>query len=160
MQIDFYDLHIDENGIPSLYKEKSLEYETKQMNTPEKIARFSKDVLQLHKKAEEHIYMLALNTACEVTGVFFLAKGTATAVLTTPKEIFTRAMMAGTSATVLIHNHPSGNTQPSKEDISTTIRTKRAGDIMEIHLIDHIIVTNNDVDPYLSFKESNTIENM
>lgn len=100
--------------------------------------------------AEEHCYMIALNSACRVQGLFFLSKGTVNLCLITPREYYIRALLSGAVQTILCHNHPAGNVTPSKDDIDITTRIKDTGMLLNIRLVDHIIIGR---DTYYSFKE-------
>ena len=65
-----------------------------------------------------------------------------------PREIFKEALLLNSPNIILVHNHPSGNLSPSREDISLTKRIKEAGQLMGVKVLDHIIVTQSD---YFSF---------
>ena len=76
--------------------------------------------------------------------------GTLTASLVHPREVFEPAIRHFASSVALAHNHPSNNPEPSEEDIQLTENIVRAGVILDIALLDHIIITSNG---YTSFKE-------
>ena len=86
--------------------------------------------------------------------MFFLSKGTISASLLAPREVFMRAVLIGAVQIILCHNHPSGNTVPSDNDFKLTERIKKAGELLNIPLADHIIIAKNN---YLSFKEANLL---
>jgi DNA repair protein RadC len=71
-----------------------------------------------------------------------------------PREVFLEAVKKSSASIILLHNHPSGEVQPSREDINITQRLIEAGDIMGIKVLDHIIIGDG---TYLSFKEENII---
>ena len=71
-----------------------------------------------------------------------------------PREVFKEAVQRGSANIIVCHNHPSGDPNPSKEDINITIRLKECGRIMGIELLDHIIIGNN---KYVSLKEKGII---
>ena len=71
-----------------------------------------------------------------------------------PREVFAEAIKKSSASMILVHNHPSGDTKPSREDINITERLVEAGDIMGIKVLDHIIIGDGS---YLSFKEENII---
>ncbi len=151
MRINFYDTRITDNDRTVLVKEKGINYETLNMNSPEKITIMMQTLLHMDELAEEHCYMLGLNNSCRILGMFFLSKGTVSASLVSPREIFMRAVLIGAVQIILCHNHPSGNPIPSECDINLTKRIKEAGDLLDIHLADHIIISR---DSYLSFREA------
>ena len=154
--VSFYDTRLNENGGVMLVEEKQEEYETEKMNSPEQIALLACRLLHLDEYAEEHIYMLALNSACGLLGIFFLSKGTVNAALISPREIYIRALSAGAVQIALIHNHPSGSVLPSEQDIRFTERVKKAGELLGISLADHIIIGGKS-GAYISFREAKLI---
>lgn len=154
MRINFYDARITENDRTILVKEKGVNYETLKVNNPDKIAAMMQAVLHINELAEEHCYMIALNSSCRILGIFFLSKGTVSASLVSPREIFIRALLIGAVQIILCHNHPSGNANPSDSDLKATQRIKDAGELLNICLTDHIIIGK---DRYLSFKEANLL---
>lgn len=107
---------------------------------PEKIARFAIDQLHLDRRAEEYIYVVGLTTNTQALGVFEISHGTVSTSLCNPREIFVRLLLRGASAFVVIHNHPSGDTDPSKADRLLTQKLKEAGDLIGITMIDSIII--------------------
>jgi DNA repair protein RadC len=70
------------------------------------------------------------------------------ATIADPKLIFSAALKAGACSVIIAHNHPSGNIEPSAEDKKLTSRVRSGGELLEIQLIDHIIIT---ADNYFSF---------
>ena len=84
--------------------------------------------------------------------------GTATATLAHPREVFRVAVLASAVAIVCIHNHPSGDPSPSAADVAITRQLHEAGNLMEIELLDHLIIGNQEDDPngrgYFSFREA------
>ena len=91
-----------------------------------------------------------LNTKHRFLGDFELSKGTVNASMASPREAFIEALRTGAVYIILLHNHPSGDPTPSREDIVTTKRMKEAGNIIGINLIDHIIIGDN---KYISLKQ-------
>lgn len=106
---------------------------------------------EMNYLAEEVVYMFATNVKTVVTGVFMLSKGTVCASLIDTREIFVRALLLGASRILLAHNHPSGDPSPSREDIGITERVKKAGELLSVELLDHIVVGECS---YYSFKEN------
>ena len=80
--------------------------------------------------------------------------GTKDASLVSPRELFIEALQKQASSVILLHNHPSGDPTPSKEDILVTKRIQAAGKMIGIELLDHIIIGNN---CYISFHEKKII---
>ena len=104
---------------------------------------------------QEHFICISLNGAHEVLKLRVVAVGTLNKTLVHPREVFCGPLQDRCAAVVLCHNHPSGNHEPSDEDIRITKRLKEAADILGILLLDHIIITKND---YFSFAEHFLLE--
>lgn len=157
MRINNYNLILDENRIPSLVKENSKNYpELTSIKTPEDAVNIVNTVFKANIQCEEHLYMIALRSNC-IIGLFEISHGTINASPISPKEVFTRLLLASASAFLILHNHPSGNISPSKEDFEVTKRLKSASDIMSIKFLDHIIVGENDCD-YFSFLRNGNLD--
>lgn len=151
MRINFYEARLSEDNRTMLVKEKGVNYDAGKLNSPEDIVLMMRKLLHVEQMAEEHCYMIAMNSSCKVLGVFFISKGTVNVSLVTPRELYIRALLAGAVQIVLCHNHPSGNAIPSEQDIAITQKIKEAGEMININLADHIIIGS---DSYLSFKEA------
>lgn len=151
MRINFYEARLSEDNRTMLVKEKGVNYDSGKLNSPEDIVLMMRKLLHVEQMAEEHCYMIAMNSSCKVLGVFFISKGTVNVSLVTPRELYIRALLAGAVQIVLCHNHPSGNAIPSSQDIAITQKIKEAGEMININLADHIIIGSNS---YLSFKEA------
>lgn len=102
-----------------------------------------------HQK-QEHMKLLMLNTKTMLIGESDISKGTVNASLVSPRELFIEALEKNAVSIILLHNHPSGDPTPSKEDILITRRIREAGNLIGIELLDHIIIGNN---CYISFVE-------
>lgn len=103
----------------------------------------------LDRQSEEYIYMIALNAANKILGIFEISHGTVNTALCNPREILIRALLCGAVNIILVHNHPSGVTNPSNEDIAVYSRVKKAGEVIGIGVLDNIIIG----DSYYSFEE-------
>ena len=95
----------------------------------------------------EEFWVLYLNSTNRVIHKARLFSGGITHTTVDVRLLFKTALEQGAIALILVHNHPSGNTTPSKEDIELTQRVKTAGDMLDIKLLDHVIVTEKE---YLS----------
>ena len=116
--------------------------------SPATIAQYYMEDLR-HEK-QEHMKLLMLNSKSMLIGESDISKGTVNASLITPRELFIEALQKNAVTIVIMHNHPSGDPVPSQEDIYTTNRIKKAGELIGIELLDHIIIGNN---CYISFRE-------
>jgi DNA repair protein RadC len=88
----------------------------------------------------ECLAVLMLNTRRRVRGHQFLTLGTMDALLVHPREVFRAAVIASAAAIVLVHNHPSGDPTPSEADIKVTRDLIRAGQLIKIEVLDHVII--------------------
>jgi len=99
----------------------------------------------------EHFGLVLLDVRCRVIRTALLSVGTIDATTVHPREVFREATVAGASSVVLFHNHPSGDPTPSPDDVRLTARLVRAGEVMGIEVIDHLILADH---RYYSFRES------
>lgn len=114
---------------------------TKDLSSPELIAsRYMEDLRHLEI---EHLIMVMLNTKYKFIGDCTLSKGTVNFSVASPREAYIEALKNGAVYICLIHNHPSGDPTPSREDIKITKRMADAGKLIGITLIDHIIIGDN-----------------
>jgi DNA repair protein RadC len=90
----------------------------------------------------ECFVVLLLNTRRRIKGHQFVSIGLLDQVLVQPREVFRTAILAAAAAVLLMHNHPSGDASPSEADIKTTRDLIRAGQLLKIEVIDHVIVGN------------------
>lgn len=90
----------------------------------------------------ECFVVLLLNTRRRVKGHHVVSIGTLDTILVHPREVFRHALFAAAAAVVLMHNHPSGEPQPSEADIKVTRDIIRAGQILKIEVLDHVIMGN------------------
>ncbi len=116
--------------------------------SPRKIS-CAEDVFNLfHKKLkdkkEEHFYIIMLNTQNIIIGEELISKGILDASIIHPREIFRPAIRNSASKIILVHNHPSGNPTPSKEDLQITKQLMKAGEEIGIRVIDHVIIGNGE----------------
>lgn len=108
----------------------------------------------LRHRNQEVMKLLLLNSKAELIDETNISKGTVNASLVTPRELFVEALKKEAVSMILLHNHPSGDPTPSKDDILTTKRISECGLLIGIELLDHIIIGNN---CYVSFREENLL---
>jgi DNA repair protein RadC len=104
----------------------------------------------LGRESKEYMIVLLMDGKNRISAVDICSIGTLSQSLCHPREIFKSALMVSCAAIVILHNHPSGCTEPSSEDIQITRRLKEASEIIGIKLLDHLIVSEHE---YLSFVE-------
>jgi len=115
---------------------------------PQSIADFYQEDMR-HKEQEQFRVML-FNTKQVLIRDIMLSKGTVNASLASPREIFIEALRYQAVGIILVHNHPSGDPKPSREDLLLTKRVEESGNLIGIQLLDHIIIGDAS---YTSFKE-------
>lgn len=103
----------------------------------------------------EHMKAILLDTKNQVVSVEHISSGTLNASIVHPRDVFKVAVRKNVNTLIISHNHPSGNCNPSQEDISLTNRLVECGNLIGIKLLDHIIIGCQD--RYYSFKENNLI---
>lgn len=91
---------------------------------------------------QEEVHMMMLDTRHRMISECMLTRGTVNISLISPREIFIHALRENAVSIVLVHNHPSGDDTPSREDLAATERVRRAGEIVGVELADHIIIGN------------------
>ena len=105
----------------------------------------------LRYQYKEIFKVVLLNTKNEIITDVDISMGTLNSSLVHPREVFREAIIRSSNKIILLHNHPSGNAEPSKEDKSVTNRLKECGELIGIEVIDHIIIGDG---IYFSFKEN------
>lgn len=124
----------------------------KPVQTPEEAYKSMQSKLSGKKK--EHFYVLCLNTRGRVNDTRQVSIGNLDSSLVHPREVFKDAISTYASTVIFVHNHPSGDLEPSAEDIHLTKRLVEAGELLGIPVIDHIIVSDRG---YTSLKSRNLI---
>ncbi|MFA6468631.1 MAG: DNA repair protein RadC [Bacteroidota bacterium] len=112
------------------------------IRSPEDVARRCGP--ELRDLKQEVFKVLCLNSANKITQERIITKGLLNSSLTHPREVFREAILENAASVILLHNHPSGNREPSREDIAITKQIVEAGKIIGIPVHDHIIIAGND----------------
>lgn len=89
---------------------------------------------------KEHLWVIGLNTKGKIKFVDLVHLGSLDGNLASPREVFRRAVMNGVKAVIIAHNHPSGDPKPSPKDRRVTKKLQKAGQVLEIALLDHVII--------------------
>ncbi len=100
---------------------------------------------KLRKDPREHFLVLLLNARHEVMGVETVSIGSLNASLVHPREVFRPAIINSAASIVLAHSHPSGDPEPSEEDLAITKRLVQCGELLGIAVLDHVIVASRGV---------------
>ncbi|WDV44692.1 DNA repair protein RadC [Clostridiaceae bacterium M8S5] len=115
---------------------------------PIDIARILMEDMRHLKK--EHFKVVLLDTKNQIISMEKISIGDLSSSIVHPREVFKMAIKKSSASIILVHNHPSGDPRPSKEDISITERLIECGKILGINVLDHVIIGNK---KYISFKE-------
>jgi DNA repair protein RadC len=133
---------------------EELQRESPVLDNPEAVAGLLRDQNRLMEV--ETFQILLLNTRRRLIRVEQVSQGTLDTILVHPREVFKSAIAARAAALVLVHNHPSGDPAPSETDIKVTRDLIRAGQIIKIEVVDHVILGRATVDrpkDYSSLRE-------
>ena len=122
------------------------------LTKPDLVYSYFKNILK--DKKQEYFYCIYLDNSKKVLENKLLYIGTINESIIHPREIFKIAYQLSASSIICVHNHPSGNLNPSDKDIQTTVNLKKIGELLGIKIVDHIIITNNG---YYSFIEHGNI---
>lgn len=95
------------------------------IRSPEDVYILAKDFIRLHEESEEYLYMACLNTKNKVTSVFELSHGNVNSSIVGIREMFQKALLANAVSIIVMHNHPSGDCSPSREDVNITKKNER-----------------------------------
>ena len=127
------------------------------LDRPEKIADYLRSAFD-ENPMQEAFYCVYLDRKNHPLGRHLITLGTLDSTLVTPREVFRGAILAGASALVVAHNHPSGDPAPSAADVRVTRMLRDAAKTLEIPLLDHVIVGDVKADPLargtFSFREA------
>jgi DNA repair protein RadC len=133
-----------------LGRREELEPELKDFNIKDPEAVVKAIRASIKDKAKEHFKLILLNPRNKIIGISTISIGTLNASLVHPREVFKDAIIHSAASVVLAHNHPSGDPEPSEDDLTITKRLIEAGKILGVEVKDHIIVGKNG---FFSFKE-------
>lgn len=117
---------------------KSNVLPTMKIKEPEHVYRYVKDEMMFLK--QEHFVLLCLDNRCRVINKKTIFIGTINASYVQPREVYKEALKVNATSIVIIHNHPSGDCTPSQDDLKTTLKFMEVGEIIGIHLVDHIVI--------------------
>lgn len=117
--------------------------------SPASVAEYYMETLRHEEK--EKVLLLLLDNKLQLIEEAIVSVGTVNASLLSSRDLFIKALRCGASNLMLLHNHPSGDPKPSRQDIQITKKIKEAGELMDIPLMDHIILGDGS---YISFKEA------
>lgn len=129
--------------------------EQKSFSGPETVAAYFMEEMRHLQK--ERVLLLLLDVRLKRMDQVVLSDGSVDSAYVDVREVFSLALKKGASSVILIHNHPSGDPEPSEEDILLTKRVCQAGKLLGIALLDHIVIGDR---CYVSFKEENILSDL
>lgn len=132
----------------SVVREGEAEYSKQVTNSLETVAVLNS---LIGDEVHEVVIAIHLNQKNRVVGYHEVSRGGTTGSAVTPADVFRPALLSGAVKIILSHNHPSGDPTPSPEDTAFTQRIKKAGDILGVKLLDHIVVADG---KFFSFLDS------
>ena len=132
----------------SLVKDSYQNSSSKSITKPQDIFEIARNYLA--NADREHFVVMMLSTKNQIIGINTVAIGDLNKCLVHPREVFKPAIIANSASVILLHNHPSGDPTPSREDLEMTKRLKNAGEILGIKVLDHVILGD---ECYVSLKE-------
>ncbi len=142
------------NRKPGLFKiislkENATPYDSKFLaDAPSKLAQYCRENITnevtnpLYNSQVENFYAILFNTRRRVEGHFMVSIGTLDTILVHAREVFRGAILNNAAAIAIMHNHPSGDPTPSESDVKITRELVRAGQVLRIEVLDHIILGN------------------
>jgi DNA repair protein RadC len=133
---------------------REMQAEAPLLDTPEQVAVLMRELVRFSEV--ERFHALLLNTRRRLVRVEPLSQGTLDTILVHPRDVFRAAIAANAAAVVLVHNHPSGDPTPSEADIRITRDLIRAGQLLKIEVVDHVILgrkTEGRPSDYASLRE-------
>lgn len=122
------------------------------LTSPQAVVNYLKEKIGREKK--EHFIILSLDGRNNLIRENIVSVGTLNANLVHPREVFKEAIDARAVSIIIVHNHPSGDPEPSEDDLEITKRLVEAGKILGIEVVDHIIITKTG---FISFKDKNLL---
>jgi len=128
----------------------------RQVGSTAKAAQVLRDILAVENEIDqdkEHFWVIGLDTGQRIKYVELVTLGVLDSSLVHPREVFRMAISQGVARLLIGHNHPSGAVIPSGEDQRVTDRLVRAGEVLGIEVLDHIIIGKSGEATYTSFKE-------
>ena len=148
METNLFNYNVAE--IQVSYRTKIKASERRKVATSKDVETAFRDIWSDNMELQEEFYILLVNRSNRILGWYKLSQGGVTGTVVDAKLIFSIALKGLASSIILAHNHPSGNLQPSDADIKLTRRLKQAGEILDISVLDHLIMS---LEGYSSFAD-------
>ena len=116
----------------------------KKINQPDTVSAIMTDILKMESEIDrekEHFWVLGLSGNNTIKYIELVSLGILNQALVHPREVFRLAIMKAVNSIILVHNHPSGELQPSRADIEITEQLRDAGEIIGIKVLDHVVIS-------------------
>lgn len=141
-----------------IVKDRSIPYADEQIGNPQTALRVARKIAEevIGDYDREAFLVVCLDTKNKPTSVQVTGIGTINQAFINAREIFKGAILSNSAGIICFHNHPSGCAEPSNNDIQATKNLKKAGELLDIRLIDHIII--GDDGDYYSFKKNGELD--
>jgi DNA repair protein RadC len=137
-----------------MVKDGSIEYGKKSISKPQELAELG---LKFLKNADREMFILVcLNAKNFINCIHLVSIGTLNQAVLSPREVLKAALLSNAASIAFIHNHPSGDAEPSQEDISLTRTLEKCADLFDIRVLDHVIVADDG--HYESFLEKGILK--
>jgi DNA repair protein RadC len=133
-----------------LVRETTTQYNNTNIKNITDIIKLIDNIEDIKNNDVENAYIICLNNKNVPVNYSLIAKGTINASMIDPKTIFKTILLSNASSFIMVHNHPSGDPTPSKQDYEITNILKKASKLLDINFLDHIIIGNNN---YISCME-------
>ena len=133
-----------------LVRETTTQYNNINIKNIADIIKLIDNIEDIKNNDVENVYIICLNNKSVPVNYSLIAKGTINASMIDPKTIFKTILLSNASAFIMIHNHPSGDPTPSKQDYEITNILEKASKLLDIKFLDHIVIGN---DNYISCME-------
>ncbi|MBA7574520.1 DNA repair protein RadC [Candidatus Atribacteria bacterium 1244-E10-H5-B2] len=132
--------------------------ENTKINNAVAVVEIFRDILKSEDKTDqvkEHFWGMGVNIKNRVLYIELISLGSLTESIVHPREVFKSAILKNVVSLIFCHNHPSGDPEPSKNDIDITDRLRKGAEILGLRILDHIIITE---DGYFSFTMENLLK--
>lgn len=136
----FYRTEIDDDLRTIVVKDKKLKGFSKKFANQYEVASFMNDNFYMEKLAEEYVYLICMNSKVRPIGVFQISKGDIDFSFFSIRDIFTKTLLLGSKYFMVVHNHPSGEYGPSKEDMDVSDRIEKASILLDVSMLDFLII--------------------
>lgn len=128
--------------IPKLREEAAFEIKGENTRTPAKVVSMMNELFNLENQTEEYIYEVCLDSKMVPRAIFEVTHGSVNETMVPVREFYQKALLSGAVHIIAIHNHPSGNNEPSRADDRAEEKLRKAGELIGVTLIDFIITAS------------------